>query len=143
MEVKQQMHVYIKAHPKQYGRSFNFQLSNGKVADKNFEWQDGEKEFTYEGKMYDVVDSKTSGGILNIHAYNDQQEEQLHADLANHQRQKQTPVLSQLMSMVFIIQKNEFDLNVLKPSLAHYQNTNSPKPTLIALSIQSPPPDIV
>lgn len=141
-EIKSEMQAFIKKNPKEHCTEFTFQLTESKIADKDFTWEDEGKEFDYRGKMYDVVNFQQTGNRLIIHAINDSQEEKLMADFTQHHKQTENLSLNKLISLVFI--KTEYrPIDIVQNILVHTEKNKVTNLQLIPLPIQSPPPDFV
>lgn len=141
--LKEEMQVYIRDHAERHGNLFSFNLTDGKVSDQHFKWEEEGKEFRYQGKMYDVVSMKLSAGELVVHAFNDQQEEQLMAQLKLHHQQKDNPALTELISLVFESPSSSYCLQLQTGILKHSPQHFVPAQPSIILGVQSPPPDMV
>lgn len=66
---------------------FEITLKEGKPADPSFRWEE-EKEFSYKGKMYDVIDKQIVDGKLRIRCIEDSKEEELLKKLADIQEKE-------------------------------------------------------
>jgi hypothetical protein len=142
-ELRAEMALYIRDHPREQGTVFSFHTNNGKVTETGFQWESELHEFRYAGKMYDVVRLKQENGKLVIHALSDQQEDQLMLQIGKQHRQKQRPSLLQLISVVFIMPADEYRFTQLFSLSPAYPAHPDARVKMPALEILSPPPELV
>lgn len=77
-QLKREMRSYLQAHnDARYGSRFVFQLSDNKVNDPAFEWEEENQEFRYRSELYDVVSVTKQGNQLKVTALKDSNENQL------------------------------------------------------------------
>jgi hypothetical protein len=142
-ELKTAMAGYIRDHPGEQGSVFSFNTSNGKVTETGFRWESELHEFSYAGRMYDVIQLRQENGRLVIHAISDQQEDQLVSQIARQHRQKQRPSLLQLISVVFLMPADEYQFTQPVSILPAYTFEPDGRVKVPALEILSPPPEFV
>ena len=76
IELKNEVHSYLKTHTNDnHLTHFQLKLQNG-VVDEQFEWEN-ENEFQHEGKMYDVIERTITGNIMVMHCLEDKKETEL------------------------------------------------------------------
>ncbi len=73
--LKQEMKVFIQQNPNhQFASHLSFNLNELENGIKDFSWEDGGKEFKYNGLMYDVISTTTSNDTIHILALEDHNE---------------------------------------------------------------------
>jgi hypothetical protein len=60
-----------------FGNRFEFHLTENKIADPNFSWEEEGEEFRYKQELYDVVSIENKGGDLIIRCLKDNDENTL------------------------------------------------------------------
>ena len=108
VELKKEVHAYLKSHTNDAHLTyFEVQLQNGAFTDERFAWEN-ENEFEFAGKMYDVIDSTTTGNRMVMHCVEDKKETELlkaFAALQNSETQhgkSRTASLLQLITTVYL-----------------------------------------
>lgn len=144
---KQSMKAFIKANPNNslavHIKFSKTDLSNGQV---NFEWVEDNKEFRFNGEMYDVVSNSTFNDSIQILAIKDKGENDLlqqYCSVMHHQSNKKASVsfLFKLLSSVFVFSNNDV-------SVVSFLNTEKPfinletKLSKVYTSIVTPPPQV-
>lgn len=95
------------------------------------DWVRRNKEFVYEGKMYDIVYTEKDGGRIHFYCINDEEEEVLFAQLdilvtkqfgeeAKNTASPASKLIKLFNSLVYISPQNTFDLH--KPNGPSCQN---------------------
>ena len=80
--VKNEMRHYLQNHTDdRYGTYFSFRLSQAKVNDPYFQWEEENQEFRYQGEFYDIVTIHRNGDSLHICALKDGRENELEKQL--------------------------------------------------------------
>ena len=73
--LKQEMKVFIQQNPNhQFASHLSFNLNELENGIRDFSWEDGGKEFKYNGLMYDVISATTSNDTIHILALKDHNE---------------------------------------------------------------------
>lgn len=93
------MHSYLQTHDdSRLGTYLVFRLTGNKIKDPSFEWEETNREFSYQGEMYDVVSIKTTNDSIRICALKDGRENELGKQMAAIRRSRNNtgshPVIS-------------------------------------------------
>lgn len=144
---KQEMMGYIQLNPQS---ALATQLHFSKQAIQNhsiqFEWEEEGQEFSYNGEMYDVVNSTVDNDSIRITAIKDKIENQLieqYTSLVKHQSNSQstTASLLKLFTSVFIATTNESTTQISNTNIVHV-GYYSFKCSSAEHTIITPPPQV-
>lgn len=81
--IKQEMRAYLqKNKDTRLGTYFSFAVKDKKITDTHFSWEEKDEEFSYDGKMYDVVTVAYHSDSARICALKDERENNLAEQLA-------------------------------------------------------------
>lgn len=123
---------------------FEFVLKNGLPVDASCQFEDA-NEFSYKGKMYDVIYEKRTGNMLYIACINDKKEEGLLKELSNIQlNQNNKPlkngfVIQFVFGFFFFEEKQEQNMALRSQSNEHYSKYDHSLSSF-AKDITTPPP---
>ena len=70
---------------------FEFNLEQGMVIASNFSWKDNKKEFSWNNKLYDVIEKQVRGNKLWVRCIEDSREKELLKEFCNWQQQGGKP----------------------------------------------------
>lgn len=80
--LKKEMKAYIKSNKSnKIASHFEFIASRGNISDKDFFWEEENKEFRYQNELYDVVEINYAAGRVQITCLKDHDENQLEFNL--------------------------------------------------------------
>ncbi|NVN93848.1 MAG: hypothetical protein HXX18_01055 [Bacteroidetes bacterium] len=103
-------------------------------------WKENDKEFAFNGEMYDVVSIKKLKNKVQYYCINDHREEKLIAEFKkNHNSEKQTDKKIrtefnvQFFAQLFVIENYKYATKIRYPNLIFLYKSNN-------LDIHSPPP---
>lgn len=119
-------------------------VADGQPTDVSFRWEE-EKEFHYQGKMYDLISKKMIDDKLHIRCIEDSKEEQLLKQLTDIQERKEgTPtksksILQFLFAALFIRPEISLGLPNTATSVSYYDHYLSSF-TAREKEVLSPPP---
>ena len=109
LEIQTQMAVFVKEQPSDKTQTrINFKSNNGKITDGAFTWREENREFTYQGYMYDVIKMIKTDSMITIICYYDKDETELEQHLVQYQKRQQPnnsePIMGfkKLASTVFL-----------------------------------------
>lgn len=74
--LKKEVRNYLLTHKNMGGELLTFQTKNGIVSDESFAWEE-EHEFSFNGKMYDVISVQHENNSVKIHCIKDDDENAL------------------------------------------------------------------
>ena len=76
--IKKEVKNYLTHHQDQtLGTHFNFILTGNTISDKNFNWEEINEEFTFQGEYYDVAAISREADTIRITAIKDGEENTL------------------------------------------------------------------
>ena len=145
--LKSEMRAYLQTHKdERFGTYLNFSEKEHQISDPNFEWEEVDEEFTYQGEMYDVVSINHQNGQILICALKDDKENHLERQVAeirhtgNESKGIPFPTVFKFFSsFCFWNQNNTIQLfDAKQPNFAFHQYTY---PSLDN-EILTPPPQI-
>lgn len=126
--------------------TFKFKTKGGKITDPNLSWEKDD-EFSYKGKLYDVVKSTILDGEITLHCFEDKKETNLVALLkrkikadVEHSTSKSSTghILAKVLTAVYLMpsQNSHFDDTFTSASPGYF----SYRPYIVYPIIDTPPP---
>jgi hypothetical protein len=86
---KKEMRMRIRTNRTTRGQEeFEFNLEQGMPAVSGFSWKDDEKEFSWNNKLYDVIEKKIRGNKLWMRCIEDSKEKELLKEFCDWQQQE-------------------------------------------------------
>lgn len=121
--IKKEIKAYLATHKNsKYGEHLVFSVSDQKINDPAFAWEEAKKEFRYLGELYDVVTMQASADSIHIFAIKDTRENDLEKQLAEiDQNAKEHSSKSPgAFFSVFYMVDNKPQIFSAPPSCCHY-----------------------
>lgn len=146
MAVKHEMKARLRSNPGEFEQTiFEFELVNGEPVAASFEWEEKGSEFSYHGSMYDVIEKKITGNILQLRCIDDKKEADIIRKMERLGQQERKgnkagiASLQEFLSLLLFNQHNCADPVNSKLSPDHFDQYRN---TFIAFvsDIISPPP---
>jgi hypothetical protein len=151
MEAKRESSEYINGFNKDDDKvtSLTFALKDGKIIASNLIFNDDD-EFTYQGKMYDVISTEKGNGTITFKCYTDDKETELNQNLCDKiDSDKDTPAQKQRNNLFVKLLTQHFTLNVGQAycfttniSTTYYYNYQNDQQPSIYSAVVSPPPEL-
>lgn len=146
MALKREMRLRLRSDPNEFEQTvFQFELVKGEPVAASFEWEDDGEEFRYDGSMYDVIEKKATGNILQVRCIEDKKEagimkkmEELKKNRRGNNKSGAIPV-QQLLSLLLFNQHNCNELSASFSSLLHIDHYNASFDPII-IDVIAPPP---
>ncbi|HQS56237.1 MAG: hypothetical protein B7Y15_12320 [Bacteroidetes bacterium 24-39-8] len=92
MEIHAQMASFVKLQPADKAIShLSFKTNKGKIQDDSFVWREENREFTYQGYMYDIISMVKTDTSIVIKCYFDKNETELEQNLVQLEQQQHNP----------------------------------------------------
>jgi len=143
--LKREMKRQLQADPNLQGQAeLQFALQNGIPVDNNFSWEE-EEEFSWNGKMYDIIEQHTVRNILTIRCIQDIKEKELLKKFCELEKQqdgksgKNKSIVQLISGFVFEPVSTPESFLIPKFSLQHVEHYLSLY-TLFDKEIITPPP---
>lgn len=109
LEIHAQMANFIKLQPAEKNiTQLSFKTNKGKIQDDSFIWREENREFTYQGYMYDIISMVKTDTSITIQCYFDKNETELEQNLVQLEQHKNTAnsgaslAFHKLISTVFL-----------------------------------------
>ena len=123
---------------------FEFNLEQGMVIAANFSWKDNKKEFSWNNKLYDVIEKQVRENKLWVRCIEDSREKELLKEFCNWQQQGGKPDKTrvaawQLLISLFLPPVPYPEMKLITPSQVypdHYFNAFARVPR----EVITPPP---
>ncbi len=103
-------------------------------------WEKANKEFILDGKMYDVVKTKTIKGKKILYCINDKKEQQLLGNFFQKNQQKKNRILLQKANTLLYHSQETSPFHFGSPTICLFESNHAFYQSLI-LEIPSPPPN--
>ena len=146
MALKREMKSRLRFNPNQFDQVvFEFELVKGEPVASSFEWEEEEDEFRYNGSIYDVIDKKITGNILQLRCIDDKKEADIIKKMGDLKKSEQGSnksgliPIQQLLSLLLFYQHNGYEPANLISSLYHIDHY-SDSFNMIIIDIVAPPP---
>lgn len=125
---------------------FEFNLVNGEPSDPSFKWEE-ENEFSFRGRMYDVIEKKQEGNKFIIACVNDTKEDVLINELSGIQKERNSKPLKGGPSLYFLFGlffSSGENIGITPPGeeIISYNFCYNISFSSISADIQTPPPRI-
>jgi hypothetical protein len=141
------MQMYLKKNPQSaFHTIFQLKAKQHQINDNAFEWEEEGIEFTYNGKMYDVVKVVYSTDSAIIYCINDNAENNLKELLSEIQQQQNSPISNTRLCFQKIL--TEFfeikEENILKVSVLKSKQKKFDYQDALVFKVKdilSPPPE--
>jgi hypothetical protein len=147
LEIHAQMASFVKLQPADKTIThLSFKTNKGKVQDDSFVWREENREFTYQGYMYDIISMVKTDTSIAIQCYFDKDETELEQNLVHVEQDKNNAnagtkmAFHKLATSVFLpsyklalLHKIDFKVTVFTPYQKQLLFRNS--------DITLPPPD--
>lgn len=147
MNIHNQMASFIKEQPSDKSQTqIVFKTQGGKILDVSFVWREENREFTYQGYMYDVISYIKTDSSLIINCFYDKNETELEQNLVQVQKGQHEDnsasknAFQKLIASVFLaVESNRIQHSflVVKPYFSYYQVYVQEQ----LISVIQPPPD--